>query len=220
MYRRRRIVAVAGVLVIALMLGVGSFAMGRSSAAVKPTETMVGPPVSGVGTGSTTECSVVQHSPEGAATTAASGLYELALANMGSPAASPERAQTVEKILARYVVAEQRSVMRQYLETSQSTLTDILEMPMAYQVVSYGEPGDPAGAPDASTAVIRLLVVDYGRAADGTPKSSSGVIDATLHWDPTQDFWRLASWPGNDDPAALTGLLQNVKGFCHAALSG
>ena len=200
------------------MLGVGSFAMGRSSAAVQD--------VAGACRdrlhehGRDRACSVVEHSPEGAATTAASGLYELALANMGSPAASPERAKAVEKILTRYVVAEQRSIMRQYLETSQSTLTGILDMPMAYQVVSYGQPGDPAASTnDASTAVIRLLVVDYGTSADGTPKSSSGVIDATLQWDETQGFWRLASWPGNDDPAALTGLLQSVKGFCHAALS-
>ena len=218
MYPRRRVVATAGILVIALMLGVGSFAMGRSSATDKTAAATSGPPPTT--TGATAACSVVEHSPEGAATTAASGLYELALANMGSPAASPERAKAVEKILARYVVAEQRSIMRQYLEASQSTLTDILNMPMAYQVVSYGQPGDPAASPDdASTAVIRLLVVDYGTSADGTPKSSSGVIDVTLQWDETQGFWRLASWPGNDDPAALTGLLQSEKGFCHAALS-
>ena len=34
---------------------------------------------------------MVDHSAEGAATTAAVGLYQLALANLGSPKASPER---------------------------------------------------------------------------------------------------------------------------------
>jgi hypothetical protein len=216
MYPRRRILALTGGLVLAVALGAALFAMGRSSATVTRADAASGtpPPASG----STEKCSVVEHSPEGAATTAAVGLYQLALADMGSPASSPERAKAVESILARYVVPEQRSVMRQYLQTSQSTLTDILETPLAYQVVSYGQPGNRSASPDTATeAVIRLLVVDYGRTTDGAPKSSSGVIDATLQWDETQGFWRLAKWPGNDDPAALAQLLQNVKGFCHAA---
>jgi hypothetical protein len=219
MYRRRRILARVGGLMLAVAVGVGLFAMGRSSAtATKAAAASETPPSS---SGSSDKCAVVEHSPEGAATTAAVGLYQLALANMGSPASSPQRTKTVEDILARYVVPDQRSVMREYLQASQSTLTDILETPLAYQVVSYGQPGNASASPDSATeAVIRLLVVDYGRAADGTSKSSSGVIDATLQWDATQGFWRLAKWPGNDDPAALAQLLQNKKGFCHAASAG
>ena len=173
MYRRRRIVATAGIVVIALMLGVGAFAMGRSSAADTASAAPSGPPPTNAG--ATDGCSVVEHSPEGAATTAASGLYELALADIGITGRLAERAKAVEKILTRYVVADQRSLMRQYLEASQSTLTNILDMPVAYQVVAYGQSADPAAPPsDASTAIIRLLVVDYGTSADGTSKSSSG----------------------------------------------
>ena len=210
--------AVAGTLAIVILLGVAMYAMGRSSASPAPRSASAAPPASVPG--SSEACSVVEHSPEGAATTAASGLYELALANLGTPDSSPDRAKDIERILARYVVADQRPVMRQYLDSTQSTLTDIHEMPVAYQVVSYGDgAGGPGPTPPASatSAVVRLLVVDYARAADGTARSTTGVIDATLRWDETQGFWRLASWPGNDDPAALDALLANSKGFCHAA---
>src|SRR6516225_2990966 len=108
MYRRRRILARAGGLMLAVAVGVGLFVMGRSSATV--TKTAAAATTAPPSSGASEKCSVVEHSSEGAATTAAVGLYQLALANMGSPASSADRAKTVESILARYVVPEQRSL--------------------------------------------------------------------------------------------------------------
>ncbi len=155
----------------------------------------------------TPACSFVEHSAGGAATTAVSGLYQLALANLGEQDPTPEHAAAVEKILDRYVISDQRQAMRTYLAAARSTLSVVVDMPVGYQVVAY----------DPSTAMIRLLVVDAGATEDGVAKSASGLIDVTLRWDSTQEFWRMVSWPGNDNPDALAGLLHGMKAFCHAA---
>lgn len=198
---RGRIIAVVGVALVAVLLGVGAFAVGRSGSA-----TTAGPAAAAVAE-TKSACEVVDHSPSGAATTAVAGLYQLALANLGEADPAPDKVAAVEKILDRYVIADQRARMRAYLSSARSTLTLVLDMPVGYQVVAY----------DPTTALIRLLVVDAGAGADGTAKAASGLIDVTLRWDETQGFWRMVSWPGNDDPAALAGLLRGVKGFCHTA---
>jgi hypothetical protein len=199
MYRSKgRLLVVGGaVALVVVLLAVAAYTMGRSSSAGAPP---AGSPPTPETTGI---CEFVEHSAGGAATTAANGLYQLALANLGEqdPAA-------VEKILTRYVEADQRARMRTYLATARSTLTAVVDMPVGYQAVAY----DPA------VALIRLLVVDAGVTADGTPKTAAGVIDVTLHWDATQGFWRMASWPGNDNPATLTDLLRDMEPFCHAAV--
>lgn len=149
---------------------------------------------------------VADHTAEGAATTAMVGLYSMALTNLQSPASTPQWRDSVTRLLDRYVVAGQRTAMRDYLAKAQTALTAIAELPVSYQVVSY--------QPDV--AVVRLLLADYGHRTDGTPTSSVGVVDATLQWDPTATLWRLASWPANRDPAVLSGLVGDGQ-FCHVA---
>lgn len=213
-YRRRR--NLAWVILFAAVFAAGclGFFGGRaSSTPARP----VAPPVvnsAGAATSPVTEpdgswaCpTVADHSDKGAATTAMAGLYSMAVINLSAASSTPAWDDNVTKLLDRYVVAEQRPAMRQYLVRAQSTLTAIAETPVAYQVVSY--------QPDV--AVVRLLLIDYGRKADGSSASSAGVIDATLRWDATASLWRLVSWPTNPDPGAFAALVGDAGEFCHVA---
>lgn len=203
---RRQLVIRAAVTSAVVLAVVVVFVLGRSSVGSStPAPAPAAAPAAQPGAW---QCpTVVDHSAQGAATTAMVGLYSMATVDLQSSAATPTWSQKVEDLLTRYVVPEQRAAMRQYLSTTQSTLTTIAETPVVYQVVSYSD----------TQAVVRLLVVDYGRQADGQSRADAGVILTTLDWDAPSSHWRLASWPADNDPTALTSLLAGAGSFCHVA---
>jgi hypothetical protein len=185
------------------VVAVTMFAVGRtSSGGASPAAT---PSDGGDKPGSA--CTFVERSAEGAATTAAAGLHAI-----GELFLDSSNSDRVEATLGRYVVAEQRAVVR-------SALAALKSKPLGSGYVStpmlWSETPSPAGA--LGEVSVRLLTVDAVRDTSGAEKAGSSVSDVVLRWDGTQGFWRLVRWPANQDAAVRADLEQHGRPFCMAA---
>lgn len=182
------VVAAVGV-VVAIFVGRAHQASGTASTATPPDGPVTAP-----------ACQTSVHSVEGAVLAAVDGLHQLAQANLTPPAVD------IEATLTRYVTAERRPLMRRYLETLPAPFTATTSTVLAWQSIAY----------TVDEARIRLATTDVATTATGETKTAQVVTDATLTFDPTQGFWRLADWKVNATPnvADVVTLGQQVP--CHA----
>ena len=109
-------------------------------------------------------CDTNDHTVEAAALTAIEGLRALTQANL-----HPVDPDT-EDTLNRYVTAERRPLMRQYLEHYPAPFTKIDSTVLAWQQIAYSD----------EVAVLRLASVDTATTADGMVKATDTVTDATI----------------------------------------
>lgn len=148
-------------------------------------------------TSTTVPCPAPVHSEEGAARTAAEGLYALAQVNMKAPGLQ------VDQTLQTFVVPERWELMRQFFQKYPSPFVAGTSTPVGWTTVTYSP----------QSATIRL-VTDDRAVSPSTTVQGRYVTQVVLAWNAPANTWRLADWPAVKDPGIVGDVLAHAKPFC------